>query len=156
MPAVLLEVGFINNDIDNQLFDSKFNEIAEAIADGIMETLSENKIASASVSADVRTDVTAAQATPANNTSDNNNNSSASGDTCTCPQKLYRVQVGAYRNKESADRILNSLLTDGYPAFIIFDDGLFKIQVGAYEFLANAIAMEEQLRKARYNTYITT
>lgn len=39
MPALLVEVGFINNDKDNALFDSQFNQIAQAIADGILETL---------------------------------------------------------------------------------------------------------------------
>lgn len=34
-------------------------------------------------------------------------------------EALYRVQVGAYRNKDNADRMLNSLLIDGFPAFII-------------------------------------
>ena len=39
MPAVLVEVGFINSDEDNQLFDENFQDIAEAIARGILETL---------------------------------------------------------------------------------------------------------------------
>lgn len=39
MPAVLVEAGFINNDSDNALFDSRFNEIAQAIADGVLDTL---------------------------------------------------------------------------------------------------------------------
>lgn len=39
MPAVLVEAGFINNDSDNALFDSRFQEIAQAIADGILDTL---------------------------------------------------------------------------------------------------------------------
>ena len=39
MPAVLVEVGFINSDTDNQLFDANFDDIARAIADGILETL---------------------------------------------------------------------------------------------------------------------
>ncbi len=39
MPAVLVEVGFINTDADNRLFDERFDDIAEAIADGIMQTL---------------------------------------------------------------------------------------------------------------------
>lgn len=39
MPAVLVEVGFINTDADNQLFDEQFNAIAQAIADGILQTL---------------------------------------------------------------------------------------------------------------------
>ena len=39
MPAVLVEVGFINSDVDNQLFDANFDDIAQAIADGILDTL---------------------------------------------------------------------------------------------------------------------
>lgn len=39
IPAILIEAGFINSDQDNQLFDSKFQDIAQAIADGIMETI---------------------------------------------------------------------------------------------------------------------
>lgn len=39
MPVVLVEVGFINSDTDNQLFDNSFDDIANAIADGIIDTL---------------------------------------------------------------------------------------------------------------------
>lgn len=39
MPAVLVEVGFINNDQDNALFDQKFYQVANAIAQGILESL---------------------------------------------------------------------------------------------------------------------
>lgn len=39
MPAVLVEVGFINSDVDNALFDNLFYDIALAIADGILDTL---------------------------------------------------------------------------------------------------------------------
>lgn len=39
MPAVLVEVGFINTESDNQLLDATFYETAQAIADGILETL---------------------------------------------------------------------------------------------------------------------
>lgn len=39
IPAVLVEVGFINSDADNYLFDTRFYETAEAIAAGIIETI---------------------------------------------------------------------------------------------------------------------
>lgn len=39
MPAVLVEVGFINSERDNTIFDSRFNEVAYAIADGISMTI---------------------------------------------------------------------------------------------------------------------
>ena len=39
IPAVLVEVGFINTDADNYLFDTRFYETADAIARGILETI---------------------------------------------------------------------------------------------------------------------
>lgn len=39
MPAVLVEVGFINTDADNLLFDESFDAIANAIANGILQSL---------------------------------------------------------------------------------------------------------------------
>lgn len=39
MPAVLVEVGFLDSDTDNMLFDQNFTDIAQAIADGILDTL---------------------------------------------------------------------------------------------------------------------
>ena len=40
MPAVLVEAGFLNSDVDNQLFDDHFQDIAQAIARGILDGLS--------------------------------------------------------------------------------------------------------------------
>ncbi len=39
MPAVLLEIGFINTDADNNFLDANFQATAQAIADGILVTL---------------------------------------------------------------------------------------------------------------------
>ena len=44
MPALLIEVGFINSEADNQLFDEKFSEIAEAIAEAILGTLDQETV----------------------------------------------------------------------------------------------------------------
>ena len=40
MPAVLVEVGFINSEADNRLFVDYFEETADAIAQGIIESFS--------------------------------------------------------------------------------------------------------------------
>lgn len=37
MPAVLLEVGFINSSVDNQIFDNEFSAMTNAIATGVKE-----------------------------------------------------------------------------------------------------------------------
>lgn len=195
MPAVLVEVGFINNDKDNYLFDKEFDSIAQAIADGILESIPSGRPGNTTSNKSNRTD----NNNNSNNNSNNNNSSNSqmnnSGRTASAPidstamvnsippdnevfsvpvsssnimpqcpcdnndydtenEALYRVQVGAYRNKDNADRMLNSLLMDGFPAFIIYEDGYYKVQVGAYRILLNAIKMEQRLRRFRYSTYI--
>lgn len=39
MPAVLMEVGFINHDKDNQLFDKRFDDMVDAIVDGVKKAI---------------------------------------------------------------------------------------------------------------------
>lgn len=182
MPAVLVEAGFINSDKDNETFDRNFDELAQGIANGILKTLGYPVYtSSASATTDMWDDMENGQ--DDNGRRDDGQNKplddmpgygnrgserfydesaeiydepGTRSCSCQCPDVLYRVQVGAYRNKDNADRMLNSLLVDGFPAFIVFDDGLYKVQVGAYRNLSNAIAMEYKLRQYRYNTYITT
>lgn len=66
----------------------------------------------------------------------------------------YQVQVGAFQNQEYAERLLNQLLEQGFPAFIVVDDGLFKVRVGAFLDLDNAAWMERTLRGMGYPTVI--
>lgn len=66
----------------------------------------------------------------------------------------YQVQVGAFQNQEYADKLLDQLLDQGFPAFIVADDGLFKVRVGAYLSLDNAAWMERTLRGMGYPTVI--
>lgn len=117
MPAVLIEVGFIDNPEDNELFDQEFDAIAQGIADAILDVISDVEMP---------------------------------------PMPLYRVQVGAYRDSGNANLQLQRLLVQGFPAFIIYENGLYKVQVGAFAQLTNAVRMEQNLRMMGYNTYITT
>ena len=117
MPALLVEVGFINSTIDNQLFDDKFQEIAQAIAYAVLGTLAEEDVEE---------------------------------------PLLYRVQVGLFRNRDYANRLNYELIDKGYPAYILASDGFYKVQVGAFEQLGNAVTMEQRLRRDGYQTLITT
>ncbi len=125
MPAVLVEVGFLNTDADNQLFDEQFTAVAEAIAGGILSTLESGGYPGGDY---------------------------GSGRTT----KLYRVQTGAYRNRAYAEDLLYRLQQQNYPAFLLYDDGLYKVQVGAFAQLDNVVKMEAALRRAGYSTFITT
>ena len=68
----------------------------------------------------------------------------------------YRVQTGAFRNRENADRMLYQLTDQGFPAFILKENDLYKVQVGAYLQLGNAVNMEQRLRDHGYSTVIVT
>lgn len=115
MPAILVEAGFINSDVDNKLFDDNFNAIAQAIASGILDTLE-----SAGV---IRND-------------------------------YYRVQVGSFRNRRYAERLLNELLEQEYPAFIDDASPYYRVQVGGYNNLNDAVEMERRLKRAGYPTVV--
>lgn len=127
MPAVLVEAGFLNTDADNALFDEQFEEVAEAIADGVLKTLREEGLL-----------------TPE---PEEEQEEHPSG-------RLYRVQTGAYRDRKYADDQLYRLQSQGFPAYILLEDGLYKVQVGAYRQLDNAVRMEEALRNEGYSTFI--
>lgn len=66
----------------------------------------------------------------------------------------YQVQVGIFRNRMPADRLLNELQDKGLPAFIVYDDGLYKVRVGAFLNMDNGIQMERTLRNLGYPTVL--
>lgn len=69
---------------------------------------------------------------------------------------LYRVQVGAYDNVDTASTLSGRLNNAGYPAYVVNSNGLYKVQVGAFANLSNAVALENSLRNDGYTTFITT
>lgn len=71
-------------------------------------------------------------------------------------ENLYRVNVGVFENKNYAQNLVNELVAKGFPAYINYNRGYYFVQVGAYQDLNNAIAMEQRLRNSGYSTYIAT
>ena len=117
MPAVLVEVGFINSDTDNMLFDNNFDDIALGIAEGILDTLQMNGEVSAPGSytvqvgafrngayADRLQQELLEQDFPAV-TSQNNG--------------LYRVTVGTYPTLDEAAAMERRLKRAGYQTVIV-------------------------------------
>jgi len=51
---------------------------------------------------------------------------------------------------------LKFLTDQGFPAFILRENDLYKVQVGAYMQLGNAVNMEQRLRDSGYSTVIVT
>ncbi len=145
MPAVLVEVGFINSDTDNRLFDDNFNDIAQAIASGILDTLESEGI------------IDSPDNHPGNNPSDGeseNDSNSGSGNNGGNSYINYRVQVGAFRNRMYAERLLNELLEEDFPAYIDDSGDYLRVMVGGFDTLNEAVNMEQRLKREGYQTVI--
>ena len=52
--------------------------------------------------------------------------------------------------------MLYQLNDQGYPAFLLYENDLYKVQVGAFQQIGNAINMEQRLRDDGYSTVIVT
>lgn len=142
MPAVLVEAGFIDNENDNEKFDSQFEQIAQAIADGVLNTIGKTNAPGTGSQGQTGT-----APAPAPNPGSGSENGTP---------RLYRVQVGAYRNRNLANALSAQLSGEGIQNFITYDNGLYKVQAGAFAQMDNAVRMEQRLRRMGYSTYITT
>ena len=53
-----------------------------------------------------------------------------------------------------ADRLVNELQASGLTAFLVYDDGLYKVRVGAFLNMDYAVQMERNLRNMGYPTVL--
>lgn len=71
-------------------------------------------------------------------------------------EKLYRVQLGAYKNKSNANKQLAAVKAKGVDAFIVQVDGYYKVQVGAFGVKANADKQLAKMKSLGFDCFITT
>lgn len=126
MPALLVEVGFINTDADNALLDANFEETAQAIADGVLNTLG------------IR------------NETEGNVPEAGEG------MPVYRVQVGLFRNSINANNVAGRLEALGIPVSVEMRGSLYAVIAGEGENLENAIRLEQDLQQLGFDTLIVT
>lgn len=88
-PAVLIEVGFIDNTKDNQLFDSKFDDIVKAITKAILDEVGIKYVDS---------------------------NRPAPSDS---KETYYRVMAGSYKERSNAEAQIEKLKKAGFDATIM-------------------------------------
>lgn len=159
MPALLVEAGFINSDIDNNLWDTKFSETAEAIARGIDETIRAAGLAAADAQGRSTVEMSSdgisvfADMTESEDNRENTGNGSVvpggSDDTQT-----YQILTGIYRSFGAASYQMNRFINEGYLATIYEDEGLYQVRVGAYENIDEALIAQRELRDKGYDTLI--
>ena len=61
------------------------------------------------------------------------------------PTGRYILQVGAYRNRESADQAAMDLKLMGYPAQVVSVGAVFRVRIGFFERVSDARALGERL-----------
>ena len=126
MPALLVEVGFINTDADNALLDANFEETAQAIADGVLNTLG------------------------ITNGTEGNIPEAGEG------MPVYRVQVGLFRNSINANNVAGRLEALGIPVSVEMSGNLYAVIAGDGERLENAVLLEQDLQQLGFDTLIVT
>ena len=178
IPAVLVEVGFINNEKDNEFLDANMAATADAIADGVLKTFRELDEAEKAGRPGGETSRPAegtsrpggetsqpAEGTgrPAEGTSRPAEETGRPGGEPSRPageknpsSDLYVVQTGVYRQRKNAEAELLELRELGCPAYLTAKNGLFYVQAGAFRNLDNAVRMEQSLRRLGYGTVILT
>lgn len=119
--TVIVEYGFLDNVTDHNWYknESNFYKAAEAVIEAICKEIGITYKAKGNVSK---------PSVPA---------PSIDG-------KLYKVQAGAFKNKDNAEKLHETMEKAGIDAFVIQENKLFKVQAGAYSKKENADA---QLKK---------
>ena len=117
MPAVLAEIGFINNDEDNRLLNENFDDVIGALADAVQGTLEP-------------------EVYPAGRGG------------------FFHVQVGSFADRKEAAAAVKKVSGEGFPAMLDTKDQRYRVLVGRYQELDNAVLMERVLRKHGYTTRI--
>lgn len=66
----------------------------------------------------------------------------------------YQIQVGAFKNKSNADRLVKTLAKHGFAASVIKDDSLYCVRYGSYKSKTKAEAGQDLLTNEGFKTII--
>lgn len=143
MPAALIEVGFINSDVDNALFDQKFDEIVQGIAKGIDDTLSPKVFSECNGSC-----------TGMQQEARDLGVQSQGMENRECSGQGYQLLIGIYRSFAAASQQANALSNAGYDAQIYNDNGLYQVRIGKYEDRDEAHTMCKKMSDKGYSTLV--
>lgn len=72
------------------------------------------------------------------------------------PDELYRVQIGAYKIRENADTMMETIIDNGFEAYMVRVDSLYKVQCGAFRQKDNAEKLKSKLEDVGFTAFITT
>lgn len=70
------------------------------------------------------------------------------------PKHYWRVQTGAFKVKENADKLVAQLKAKGYDTYVVQVGGYYKVQLGAFSKRENADKLAVKLKLDGFDTYI--
>ncbi|SHO44899.1 N-acetylmuramoyl-L-alanine amidase [Anaerocolumna xylanovorans] len=143
MPAVLAEVGFINTEGDNTLFDERFDDVAYAIATAIMDTLGAPETNDGE---ETNTGTYTHESSEIDTEYQENENNSE--------QPVYHIQLGLFRDRNNAMSLMNNLNQAGYNVDVMRQGDLYAVITGDFYSLDEATEAENMLRQQGYSTLI--
>lgn len=139
MPAVLVEAGFINSELDNRIFDERFDEIAQGIADGVIQA--------AGMTATPYMELTAELAGSMPTQGNGNNSRQAA-----MPQ--YWILTGLFPRQPEATAQAAQVTGTGHPAQVIMLGEYYAVVAGPYGTRQEAEGHAMMLSRAGYDTGI--
>lgn len=131
MDAVLTENGFIDNQGDaEKLRSSSFiNNLARGHVNGIARALNLRR---------KPTPTPVPQPSPPSND----------------VRGLYRVQLGAFRNRENAEELARDARAKQFQTYVFQEDGLFKIQIGAFTEKSRADQLAQKAKDKGFDAFV--
>lgn len=139
MPTIMMGVGNLNFDIDNELIDTQLTAIAEEIARGIAESFSVAPDTVALIQSRLEYSMEPTEYMVKDKGK---------------PDPEYRIRVGEYSRYENASEQQITLISKGFPASITKEPECYAVLVGRYHDLETAVNMERMLRQKGYTTMI--
>jgi len=150
MPSLLVEVGFINNDADNVLFDQRFTDIAYGIASGILDALD--------IMEQTTDETNETNETNENNETNETNETNGTNETdeTNMNSNMYRVQVGLFRILSNAQNLQYHLSQMGYDVLLVPQGEYYAVQVGEFPIMEQAIDLEQELKQLGFSTLLVS
>ncbi len=138
MPAIMIGVGYLNSEHDNELLDTRLPEIAEAIAKGIVDTLSPQQEAEELIPS----------------VSERKKQNKGRRRAATPDTENYYIRIGRFTVYCDAMDYQMGLIRRGYPAVVRKDGSFYSVFVGGAHDLDTAAILEYTLRRDGYNTLV--
>lgn len=150
MPAVLLEVGFINSSVDNKIYDEKFSEMVDAIADGIKSAFPANTMRATNREPEMPQN----QNMPMNDNMNMNGGMNTSNDIDNMNRPADRNNATSMSDSVAEDmrRSIEGVRVDLVPNKPAKQEPRmwYYVQVGLFRYPENAVYLMEQLTQQGY------